>query len=163
MVRLASQQTSDAGLRAGEDSFDGVLSAKVRSGHRQLHLRHSFQSVFVMESAQDRRTRDTMAGGQTMAMRLLGTPLQHWLRNTRSETRVWPSTIVMSDPFLKDLAKMTLTEWEQPIQALSAKWCRSRVRNERWLEATARAFSIPSDQHSSASHQMPRVRKLSRS
>jgi hypothetical protein len=43
-----------------------------------------------------------------MAMKLLGTPLQVALEYV-FETGVWPSTIVMSDPFLKGSAKMPFT------------------------------------------------------
>ena len=60
-----------------------------------------------------------MADRKTMAMRRRGHSLRRWIRNAGSEAGVRPSTIVMSDPFLKNVAKMPLIEGDQPIQALS--------------------------------------------
>src|SRR5712692_6715068 len=61
-----------------------------------------------------------MADRKTMAMRLFGHPLRWWIRNAGSEAGVWSATIVMSDPFLKDSAKMPFTTRDHPIPALSA-------------------------------------------
>jgi hypothetical protein len=54
-----------------------------------------------------------------MAMRLFGNPLRRWIRNVGPQAGVWPSAIVMSNPFLKNSAKMPVTQGGQPIQALS--------------------------------------------
>ena len=96
------------------------VSPHTRRGHRPWQSRRPFQSVLVMEPAQDRRRRDPMADRKTMAIRLFGHPLGSWIRNAGTEAGVWPAAIVMSDPFLKDSAKMPFTARDQPIQALSA-------------------------------------------
>jgi hypothetical protein len=45
-----------------------------------------------------------------MAMRLVGDPLRRSIRSARPEAGVGPATIVMRDPFVKDLAKMLFTK-----------------------------------------------------
>jgi hypothetical protein len=107
-------------LKLGVDLCQAtVVIRKYYVRTRTRPSRRPFQSVLVMEPAQDRPRRDATADRKTMAMRLFGNPLRRWIRNVGPQAGVWPSAIVMSNPFLKNSAKMPVTQGDQPIQALS--------------------------------------------
>lgn len=52
-------------------------------------------------------------------MKLFGDPLRWCIWNAGAQAGMWPATIVMSDPFLKDEAKTSFTARDHPFKALS--------------------------------------------
>jgi hypothetical protein len=101
-------------------NYSDLWSANTMHGHVQGPSRRPFKSVLVMQPAQNRRRRDSMANRKIVTTKLLGHPFRRWIRNAWPEAGMWSATIVVSHPILKDSAKMSFTARDHPIQALSA-------------------------------------------
>ena len=74
----------------------------------------------MVQPAENRCRHDAMTRGQLMPAGLRSLGARWRFRKTGPQARKRAAPVVMGNPFLKHSPKMPFTEWEQPIQALSA-------------------------------------------
>ena len=127
---LSNRALEDARLlrliRASFVARQGCAPQKLRAPSFRRSRRLALKTILMMQPAENPRHHDAMTRGQLMpeALRSLGA---RWrLRQTGPQARMRAAPVVIGNPFLKHSPKMPFTEWEQPIQALSANWPISR-------------------------------------
>ena len=79
-------------------------------------LRSRFETVFVMESAQNRRRDDAIAIGHAVTVRRHPS-IRRRIRKSRPQTAVRAPAVVMGDPLPKHDAKVPLGQRDHEVQA----------------------------------------------
>ena len=80
--------------------------------------RGGFETIFVVEAAQNRRRHDSMAGEQLMTRRPDHT-VPRSIRNPGSQAAMGSAAIVMADPLAKNGVKVALVEWNNEVDTLT--------------------------------------------
>jgi hypothetical protein len=89
-----------------QPSIEEVSCAKTTSNflwcEDRLSRQHSFEFVLVVKTSEYRRCQNTMMSGNVMALDLRLDFRRHWLGYSWSEARMRTSSIVVTDPSLKN-------------------------------------------------------------
>ena len=78
------------------------------------------QAVFVIQTAEDSRRRDSMAGREPMTLCSARRVTERPFRNAWSQTRMWPGAIVVNDPLPKNRANVPFAHRNDEVQAFAA-------------------------------------------